>query len=62
MWQRLTENKQLIYLSYTACVTQFEYKHMQRKQKTIQRKYNGYIRLMYTVVFLFVLYICIIDV
>lgn len=55
----LTENKQLLYLSYTVRLKTFEYKHMQRKQKTIQRKYNGYIRLMYTVVFLFCLCICI---
>lgn len=34
----LTENKQLIYLSYTVRLKTFEYKHMQEKQKTIQRK------------------------
>ena len=32
----LNENKQLIYLSYTVRLKTFEYKHMQRKQKTIQ--------------------------
>lgn len=33
----LNEKIQLRYLSYTACLKTFEYKHMQRKQKTIQR-------------------------
>ena len=34
-YARLTENKQLLYLSYTVRLKTFEYEHMQRKQKTI---------------------------
>lgn len=36
-YARLIEKKQLKYLSRKACVITFEYKHMQRIQKTIQR-------------------------
>jgi hypothetical protein len=34
----LNEKIQLRYLSYMVRLKTFEYKHMQRKQKTIQRK------------------------
>ena len=45
-YARLTENKQLIYLSCTVRLTTCEYKHMQRIQKPIQRQ----IQSLYTIV------------
>lgn len=41
-YARLTEKKQLIYLSCKACVTQFEYKHMQEYKTFIQAKIHDY--------------------
>ena len=41
----LNEKTQLLYLSYTVRLKTFEYKHMQRKQKTIQ----GGIQRLYTI-------------